>query len=89
MGRRHFLRLYVKGRPDIVDVLLMHPHIDLDVTNRLGEAALLLAMKRENIPIVERLLQGPKIPYMLALPADVSRCCKDYGKGALMENKIS
>jgi ankyrin repeat protein len=47
----------------------MHPHIDLDVTNRLGETALLLAMKRENIPIVERLLQGPKIQVSIT-----SRC---------------
>ncbi|KAJ6103669.1 hypothetical protein N7486_003891 [Penicillium sp. IBT 16267x] len=76
------------GRFDILDILLEHPCINLDLINRWGETALLLAVRREDTARVSRLLQGPKVPCNLALPADVAESCKNRELGNLIKEKI-
>lgn len=76
------------GRLDILDILLQHPRINLDVINRWRETALLLAVRREDMAMVGRLFQGPNVPGYLALAADVASSCKNRGLGRLIEEKM-
>ncbi|KAJ5559371.1 hypothetical protein N7513_001770 [Penicillium frequentans] len=48
------------GRLDMLEALLGHPQINIDVINRWGETALLLAVRRED-PAMRRLLNHAKI----------------------------
>lgn len=76
------------GRLDILDILLQHPRIDLDIINRWRETALLLAVRREDMAMVGRLFQGPNVPGYLALAADVATSCKNRDLKRLIEGKM-
>ncbi|KAJ5559492.1 hypothetical protein N7513_001891 [Penicillium frequentans] len=75
-------------RLDILDILLEHPRIDLDLINRWGETALLLAVRQEDSVMVSRLLEGPKVPDNLALPAEVAKSRKNRDLGNLIEEAV-
>jgi ankyrin repeat protein len=62
-----------RGRLDLLDILLAHPQINIDTINGRGETALLLAVKREDPSMVSRLLQGPNLPCILALPTEIAQ----------------
>ncbi|KAJ6008514.1 hypothetical protein N7540_012490 [Penicillium herquei] len=55
-----------RRRQDILEVLLSHPHINLDVTNRWQETALEVAVRFGTHAMVEKLLQGPRLPRKFA-----------------------
>lgn len=76
------------GRLDLLAILLEHSHIDLGVRNCRNETALLLAVRRENIAIVRRLLQVLNASCHLTLPAEVVKFCKSRGLEDLIEEKL-
>lgn len=76
------------GRLDMLETLLGHPRINIDVINRWGETALLLAVKREDPAMVSRLLQGPNLPCNLALPAEVAQSRKNRGMARLIHEAM-
>jgi hypothetical protein len=59
-------------RLDIMDTLLKHSRINLDIMNRWGETASILAVKQGHTAMVGRLIQGPTIPCNMALAADLA-----------------
>ncbi|KAJ5292119.1 hypothetical protein N7478_001370 [Penicillium angulare] len=76
------------GRLDILDILLGHPRINIDTINGWGETALLLAVKREDIAMVSRLLQGPNLPCILAMPAEVAQSRKNRDMSRLIQEAM-
>ncbi|KAJ5267732.1 hypothetical protein N7478_010540 [Penicillium angulare] len=76
------------GRLDILDILLGHPGINIDTINGWGETALLLAVKREDTAMVSRLLQGPNLPCILAMPAEVAQSRKKRDMSRLIQEAM-
>jgi ankyrin repeat protein len=77
-----------RGRLDVMDILLKHPRINLDIMNRWGETASVIAVKQGHTAMVGRLIQGPTIPCNMALAADLASSGKNRDVELLIKEKL-
>lgn len=77
-----------QGNLDILNVLLSHRRIDMDIIDRWGGTALRSAVRQEQVGVVERLLQGPIIPRQLVLSLEIAKLHQNNRLRALLEEKI-
>jgi ankyrin repeat protein len=75
-------------RLDIMDVLLKHPRINLDIMNRWGETASVIAVKQGHTAMVGRPIRGPTIPCNMALAADLASSGKNREVELLIKEKL-
>ncbi|KAJ5365260.1 hypothetical protein N7517_008146 [Penicillium concentricum] len=73
---------------NIPDILLQHPDINLNLTNRWGDTALGLAVKGGDVKIVKRLLQDSKRVSNLKVPALLARSRNSHAVKKLIEDEI-
>ncbi|KAI3097122.1 hypothetical protein CBS147333_9396 [Penicillium roqueforti] len=73
---------------NILDILLQHPDINLNLTNRWGETALGLPVKAGDVKIVKRLLQDSKRVSNLEVPALLAKSRKNDVVEELIKDEI-
>ncbi|KAJ5500674.1 hypothetical protein N7453_009725, partial [Penicillium expansum] len=73
---------------NILDILLQHPDINLNLRNRWGETALELAVKGGDVKMIKRLLQDSKRVSNLKFLAHFAKSRGNYVVGELIEDEI-
>ncbi|CAG8624718.1 unnamed protein product, partial [Penicillium salamii] len=76
------------GSLHILHILLQHPNVDLNLRNHWSETALLIAVKREDIEGVKRLLQDPRPISSLGIPAEVAKSRNNHVIEKLIRGRI-
>ncbi|KAJ5752700.1 hypothetical protein N7520_009617 [Penicillium odoratum] len=77
-----------QGNLDILNVLLSHRRIDMDIIDRWGRTALRSAFRQEQVGVVERLLGGPITPRQLVISLEIANLHQNNRLQALLEEKI-